>query len=50
MHPTEVIVTSIVIFSLSQIKELGVEENRTPAFTELLNTVKAARTSSTAVN
>lgn len=34
----------------SQIEELGVEENRTPAYSELVNTVKAARTSNSGAN
>ena len=40
---------SLFLFS-SQIEELGVEENRTPAYSELVNTVKAARTSNSGAN
>lgn len=40
---------SFFLFS-SQIEELGVEENRTPAYSELVNTVKAARTSNSGAN
>jgi len=32
------------------IKELGIDENRTPAYTELMSTVKNARTSNSALN
>ena len=47
MFPLVIVYNSVFFL---QIKELGIEENRTPAYIELLNTVKAARASNTAGN